>query len=247
MKFNDPDLEYLKGKKFSNSRIFQYDYYAPIPNRVKLLTELVKGKNVLHLGCLDHLPLIEEKIKQGQWLHKELTDNAKQCLGIDIDSETRQFVQTKFGYSNIMIGDFARNRLTEVTRTSWDYAVLGELLEHIDNPVEYLSSIQSNYRDCIERIIITVPNAWTQTTIKKALQSSEIINTDHRYWFTPYTLSKVIVRANMQVEEILFANRVQLSTAELIYKKMLTLLGQEPRYNFTYSSSIVAIARFASS
>ena len=243
MKFSETDLDYLTGKKFSNGFLFRYAYHSPIPNRVKFLRELVKGKNVLHLGCLDHLPLIEEKIRNGQWLHKELTDVANLCLGIDIDSDTKHYVQSKFGYTNVLLGDFTKSKLPEIKKTNWDYAVLGELLEHIDNPVDYLSSIQSNYSDCINRIIITVPNAWTQTTIKNALQSSEIINTDHRYWFTPYTLSKVIVRSNMEIEDIFFANRVPLSNWELIYKKSMALIGKEPGYNFTYASSIIAIAR----
>jgi 2-polyprenyl-3-methyl-5-hydroxy-6-metoxy-1,4-benzoquinol methylase len=206
---------------------------------------LVKGKNVLHLGCLDHQPLIEEKIKRGQWLHKELTDVSIHCLGVDIDAETLQYVQSTFGYSNIVLGDFTKSKIAEITSTPWDYAILGELLEHIDNPVEYLSAIQSNYSGCIKRIVITVPNAWTQTTINKALQSAEIINTDHRYWFTPYTLSKVIMRSNMEIEHIFFTNRVALSTTQLIYKKILSFLGKQPSYNYTYSSSIVAIARLS--
>lgn len=243
MKLDATAYEYLNGNKFSNSHIFKYDFKAPIPNRVSFLTELSKGKNILHLGCLDHLPLIDDKVRRNQWLHKELTTSALDCLGVDIDEETLTYVQSKYGYKNIILGDFTKEKLPAIASKQWDYAILGELLEHIDNPVEYLQSIHTSYSECIKKIIITVPNAWTQTTINKALQSSEIINTDHRYWFTPYTLSKVITRSKMVVEEIYFTNRVPLTTLELIHKKMLSIIGAEPKYNFTYASSIVAIAR----
>jgi hypothetical protein len=242
MKLDDLTIEYLKGNKFSNSHTIHYVYKEAIPDRVKFLSDLAKGKNVLHLGCLDHQPLIEAKLKRNQWLHKELSEAAHECLGVDIDKEALDYVQSTFGFKNIILGDFTKEKLTEITSRQWDYAILGELLEHIDNPVEYLQAISTNYADCIKQIVITVPNAWTQTTITKALSSSEIINTDHRYWFTPYTLSKVMTRANMQVKEIFFANRVPLTYPQLVQKKFLALLGQAPKYNFTFASSIVAIA-----
>ena len=243
MKLDDLTIEYLKGNKFSNSHIIHYDYKQPIPDRVKFVCDLAKGKKVLHLGCLDHQPLIEAKIKRNQWLHKELTETAAECLGIDIDKEALDYVKSTFGFNNIILGDFTKEKLAGITNKQWDYAILGELLEHIDNPVEYLQAISANYADSIKQIVITVPNAWTQTTITKALSSSEIINTDHRYWFTPYTLAKVMTRANMDVQEIYFANRVPLNYSQLIQKKALALVGQVPKYNFTFASSIVAIAK----
>jgi hypothetical protein len=236
-------LEYLKGKTFSNSLEIKYDYFQPIPNRIKFLCELVQGKRVLHLGCLDHLPLIDDKIKRNQWLHKELTAAASVCLGVDIDAETQAHVKSKHGFDNIILGDFTKIKLSEITSQTWDFAVLGELLEHIDNPVQYLMDIKNLYVNSLRKIVITVPNAWTQTTIRKANRSIEIINSDHRYWFTPYTLAKVITQAGMKLEEIYFANRVPLTNTGLIKEKILNVVGQQPKYNFTYASSIVAIAR----
>jgi len=243
MTFDAGTVDYLKGKKFSNSISVPLPYFESIPNRVEFVTNLARGKRVVHLGCLDHLPLIDDKVARRQWLHKELTEVAAQCLGVDIDEEALQHVKTKHGFTNILLGDFTKIRFTEITGQKWDYAILGELLEHIDNPVAYLSDIRKNYSDSIDKLIITVPNAWTRTTMRMATQSIEIINSDHRYWFTPYTLAKVLMQAGMMTEEIYFANRVPLSTNELIQKKLLSLVGKTPKYNFTYASSIVAIAR----
>ncbi|MFZ6011352.1 MAG: methyltransferase domain-containing protein [Bacteroidota bacterium] len=242
MKFDDVTLEYLRGKKFTNSLVIPYDYYGPIPNRVAFLRDLVKGKYVIHLGCLDHLPLIDDKIKRGQWLHKEITESAKKCIGIDIDKEANDHVQSKYKFDNILIGDFTTTRFPQVVNEQWDYAVLGELLEHIDNPVAFLEAIRKNYSGCLRSLVITVPNAWTRHTMKMAKRSAEIINSDHRYWFTPYTLAKVIIQAGMQPSEIYFANRVPLSKPELVKQKLSKMIGVEPRYNFTYASSIVAVA-----
>jgi hypothetical protein len=243
MKLDASTLPYLTGNKFSNSLSVPLDYHEPIPNRVNFLKDYTQGKHVIHLGCLDHLPLIDDKISRGQWLHKVLSENTARCIGIDIDKEAFEHVTHKHGFKNILLGDFTRQKFEEITTSRWDYAVLGELLEHIDNPVAFLSSIRDNYAGNLDKIIITVPNAWTQVTMRKAKQSIEIINSDHRYWFTPYTLSKVILQAGMQVEEIFFANRVPLTTMELIKAKIAKAAGITPKYNFTYASSIIAVAK----
>lgn len=243
MKLDQHTLEHLKGNRFSNSLTIEYDYKQPIPKRIELLCGLAKGKNVIHLGCLDHLPLIDEKMARGQWLHKELTAVAANCIGIDVNEEALSLVKSKYQFNNILLGDFTTKKFSELAGKQWDYAILGELLEHIDNPVAFLSSIHTNYRDNLQRIVITVPNAWTQHTIKSALASKEVINSDHRYWFTPYTLAQVVMRAGFELEEIFFANRVPLTTTELIKRKLTRMLGSEPSYNFTYASSIVAVAK----
>jgi 2-polyprenyl-3-methyl-5-hydroxy-6-metoxy-1,4-benzoquinol methylase len=243
MKLDQNTLEHLKGNRFTNSLTIQYDYKQAIPKRIDLLCELAKGKNVIHLGCLDHLPLIDEKMARGQWLHKELTKVAANCIGIDVNEEALALVKSKYQFNNILLGDFTTKKFPELTGKQWNYAILGELLEHIDNPVSFLTSIHENYKENLERIVITVPNAWTQHTIKGALVSKEVINSDHRYWFTPYTIAQVIMRAGFELEDILFANRIPLTTAELIQRKVMRMAGIEPTYNFTYASSIVAIAK----
>lgn len=245
MTFDDETWRYLRGEKFSNRIDVPLRYKEPIPNRVRLLTEMSRGKKIVHLGCLDHQPLIADKITRRQWLHKELTEVASACVGVDIDSEALRYVQSTFGYQNILLGDFTRDSFKEISSKQWDYAILGELLEHIDNPVQFLSSIRSNYAGMINHVIVTVPNAWTRITMKMAQSSVEMINSDHRYWFTPYTLAKVLYHAGLITEEIRFANRIPLTTPELLKSKLIHMTGREPSYDFTYASSIIAIARIS--
>jgi len=204
----------------------------------------MSGKSVLHLGCLDHQNLIEEKFKRKQWLHAELSASASRCLGIDVDKQTAEFVKAKLGYDNIILHDFTSGVEFSGSNEQWDYAVLGELLEHVDNPVQFLQAIRKNFEKNTKYLVITVPNAWTKTTMHYANRSEEIINSDHRYWFTPYTLAKVILRSGFELDSIHFTNRVPLGTFELIRKKISSIIGTEQSYPFTYASSIVGIAKF---
>lgn len=243
MTFDDETWRYLRGEKFSNRIDVPLPYKAPIPNRVSFLTGMARGRKVVHLGCLDHKPLIADKIERGQWLHKELTDVASACIGVDIDEDTLRYVESAFGYKNIVLGNFTTDKFDSIMNSKWDYAILGELLEHIDNPVQFLSSIRTNYAGLIDRIVVTVPNAWTRITMRMAKSSIEMINSDHRYWFTPYTLAKVLYQAGMTTEEIKFANRIPLNTFDLIKHKVAGMMGVKPALDFTYASSIIAIAR----
>jgi hypothetical protein len=245
MTFDEETWQYLRGSKFSNRIDVPLRFKEPIPNRVAFLTEMARGQKVVHLGCLDHQPLIADKIARKQWLHKELTDVSAACIGVDIDEAALRYVQDSFGYTNIILGNFTTDRFEKIASAHWDYAILGELLEHIDNPVQFLSSIRTNYASNIKRIVVTVPNAWTRITMKMAQSSIEMINSDHRYRFTPYTLAKVLFQAGMVTEQIKFANRIPLSTVDLIKSKVNGMMGRETAYDFTYASSIIAIARLS--
>lgn len=243
MKLPADAMPYLRGEKFSNALSISYSYRQPIPNRVELLAQLSTGKNVIHLGCLDHLPLIDQKIKSGQWLHKRITDVAATCIGIDINQEANAYVQEKYQVNNILIKDITADAIPEITQHQWDYAIVGELLEHIDNPVSYLAEIRKKYSSHVKELVITIPNGFTRQNFRQAKSSHELINSDHRYWFTPYTISKVMFHAGIEVTDIQFANRIRLTTGELVQKKIINLFGSEPSYGFDYASSIVAIGK----
>ena len=107
----------------------------------------------------------------------------------------------------------------EIENVKFDYAILGEVLEHVDNPVLFIASIIDSYRENIDRLIITVPNAFSSWHNKMAKKGIECINSDHRYVFTPYTLTKVLNEAGMEVEEIVFADP-NLNIIEKIYRKI---------------------------
>jgi len=67
----------------------------------------------------------------------------------------------------------------------------------------------------------------------------EIINSDHRFWFTPYTISKVLVSAGYNPEKIHYANLQSLSIKELITRKIKRIIGMKTEYPFYYFNTII--------
>lgn len=197
--------EYLKGTRFSNGARIDIRQEKGIVDRINFLETMVRGTSVIHLGFADHLPLLEAKIKSKLWLHKRLVDSATRCIGIDIDAEAVSTISQKLQIPGLYQHDvIADPPLEAITSSKWDYFIIGEVLEHIDNPVSFLAHIRQKYGAYVSRFVITVPNAWDIENFSFLVKSQECINTDHRYWFTPFTLAKVCVRAGYNVEECRF-------------------------------------------
>lgn len=206
MRFSKEVVSYLDGQDFSNGlKIKISEKESNIRYRLEFLENLSVGKSIVHIGFADHLPLIHQKIKKNTWLHKRLMNVASNCFGIDINPEVVEFVQKELNVENVYCLDVINDSLPEkIKNLKFDYLILGEVLEHIDNPVEFLSSIRRIFVGIASKIIITVPNAWDLTNLRLINSGIEFINTDHRYWFTPYTLAKVGIRSGLKVDRFYF-------------------------------------------
>lgn len=205
MEFESNINDYLSGSSFSSGKIVKICQKGdPLRDRLSIIEDICEGKDIIHLGCVDHLPLIERKIRDNVWLHARLCSCAHRCLGIDINDKGIDYLVTKLGYSDVICADITKDYIPDLIDYQWDYLIMGEILEHVDDPCAFLTTIHEKYSQNINRMIITVPNAFSWQNISHTISHEECINTDHRYWFTPYTLGKVVTQAGMKVEQFLF-------------------------------------------
>lgn len=201
MKFRSDALPYLDGKEFSNGLAFRVaDPERQIALRTETLQGIVRDKKIIHVGFADHLPLIAQKLAENRWLHAQLCEAAARCAGVDTNSEAIALVEQAFGIGDLHNFDVDVDAPpASLTSESWDYLVAADVLEHVDNPVRFLALLAEKLP--VKRVVITVPNAFSLENVRSIFRNEELINTDHRYWFTPYTLAKVGVRAGLEVEE----------------------------------------------
>lgn len=198
--FDQTDQKYLDGTAFSSIYQFNIQGKSESLRRVELVAKLVAGKKVVHFGCVDHIPLIEHRRKTGIWLHEILAKTCTDLVGVDINEAGIQYMKDA-GFETYNSNVVTQHPPSEIVSKKWDYIVAGEVLEHIDDPVMFLKAIREKYGACTERIIITVPNALSYTNFRFALRNIEMINSDHRFWFTPFTLLKVASQAGITVED----------------------------------------------
>ncbi|MCU0461916.1 MAG: class I SAM-dependent methyltransferase [Bacteroidales bacterium] len=241
MEIDQKILKYLRGEEFTNSLVVNLERSKyEVRSREEVITEIIKGKDVIHIGCSDHIPVIREKMAVNKWLHKLITDNSRTCIGVDIDKESIEFVTRELGFNNVICGNIITDDLNELSAREWDYAVFGEIIEHLDNPVEFLKIFREKYGKNVKRFIITVPNIYNKKNLKNLLRYREEINSDHRFWFTPYTVAKVLVSAGFMPEKISFANLISLGKMELVIRKLKKISGMKISYPYYYFSSLIA-------
>jgi hypothetical protein len=224
MKFDQRVVPYLDGSAFSNGLVIEIGAVADSADRLAYLTHLAQDRSVIHMGCVDHMPLIAGKIANDTWLHGRLARVAKRCLGVDTAYDGVAHMVDVLGYADVVCADVVKSVVPEIESQAWDLMIMGELLEHIDDPVQFLSAIRGRYAARISHLIITVPNAYEWVNIRQAFRGREFINTDHRYWFTPYTLAKVATRAGFRVEDFQFCDSVPPTPKRLLGRARRALI-----------------------
>ena len=66
-----------------------------LPVRYKLLKPYIKGKTVLHLGCIDH---DWKRSLEDSWIHRFIVEQAREAQGLDIlKDDAKKLAQ--LGYS----------------------------------------------------------------------------------------------------------------------------------------------------
>ncbi len=240
MKIQGELLKYLYDEAFRTSLGIDIDRkrYRAV-SREAAITGMTENHKVIHIGCTDHKEIINEKIKNNTWLHKLITENAEKCAGIDIDADSVRYVREDLGYDNVYHGNILTDDFPVISGENWDYAVFGEIVEHLDDPVEFLKVFGRRYGGNVGRFIITVPNIYNSLQYRNMMKYREVINSDHRFWFTPYTIMKVVARAGYRPEELTFANLQRLSFAELVKRKIKKYTGMEISYPFYYFNSLI--------
>ena len=203
------DESYLSGQMFHIGKEFNLKnaIHCKMYSKVQYMLYQAKGKKVIHLGFCNHISEIDKEISNGTWLHERLCKVASKCIGIDIDEEAVDKLK-QLGYNDIYCLDVTSPPPVEFISSSeiYDYILIPDVLEHLDNPKTFLEALQANYGDIFNEIIISVPNVfWIKNTMN-AFKTKEVVNTDHRHWFSPYTLSKYLYNANFRITQMFFAN-----------------------------------------
>lgn len=238
MIYSNKNKEYLEGKTFSNGEKFHFKHTKlKKHDRDSYLIDSVRNKRILHFGFVDHLPLVDKKIKHGQYLHQKLMDVAD-VYGADINKEGIDYLKEKYSYDNIYAFDLRSDEVPkELLSIQFDYILLPDIIEHIGNPVEFIELIRLKFKNNANKIILTTPNSFRLNNVISTLKNVEIINTDHRFWFTPYTLSKVITDAGYKIETINFLEHQKKSLRQPLRNLLLFMFK-------AFQDTLVLEARF---
>lgn len=250
MEINNEVMKYLNGEKFSSGYTLKISNNV-LYDRITWIKTILNGKKVLHVGCCDHLDIIEWRRNNNSWLQGILDEVCDVVQGIDINNEAVDYVNGKaLCKRKVLLGDVTDDSINDMwpRDINFDFVLLGEILEHVDNPVDFLKKMSSNLKKngFKGKIVITVPNAMAFARYLRYRPGFEPINTDHRYWFTPFTISKVMYRAGMVPKELIFASNsvggVGLNRISEKFFKELERIRKKPiKHNSYLGDTIIAI------
>lgn len=245
MKFNSEINKYLTGESFSAGLNIPFsEEKYPEHSRIEKILEITKNKRVIHVGCADHLPLIQEKINNKKWLHILLLENTTKCIGVDTNNLAVDFINNDLGINEVYCFDILSDNNIIQDDIHWDYMIFGEIIEHIDNPIAFMAKIKEKYNGKVDKILVTAPNVFNLLTINDIKNNTENINTDHRYWFSPYTLTKILTISGFKNFELTFAERVKLPFARAIIRRLKLVVGKKTFFNANYFSNLIIVADF---
>lgn len=221
--------EYLLGEKFNKGLVFGLNQRK---NKNFYLTEnlirIVRDQTVLHIGFLDHKPLISKRINNNKWMHNLIIENSKSCYGIDIDLDLINWLKSKYKIKNIFYNNILEdNLIEEINKIEFDVIIIPDVLEHIFDLNFFLRRLRELFPQKKIRILLSVPNMFSLDNIYNLMRAKEVINSDHYYWFSPYTISRILLKNNFEINDILFLQREKLAKKNFFKKTIIKIL---PRF-----------------
>ena len=151
--------EFLTGEKFSSGYRFEFKHPDPLEDRFSVFEKKFLKKSVLHVGCVDHLPVIEAKMRRNTWVHNRIANVTSRCIGFDINGEGIAALRS-LNVEDVYEFDACSGQHESTQDQIWDFMFIGEVLEHIDNPVDFLSRIRREWMGRVNKLVLTVPNAF---------------------------------------------------------------------------------------
>ena len=175
-----------------------------IPNRIDVIADLVRDREVLDLGVVDARVArgnAEERFERtGKILFFELAEINPNIVGLDLDSEGVEVLKQR-GY-NAVCGDV---HVVDLDR-KFDTIIAGEIIEHLDNPGQFLCNMFRHLKPG-GRLVVSTPNPFYAKQRGKIWRHGlPQVHEEHTCWFDPITLNHLLNRSGFTTLESYWIN-----------------------------------------
>jgi Methyltransferase domain len=185
--------------------------YAPLEriavprpvDRIGFITAVCAGRTVLDLGAMDETAWAAKR-GRGTWLHEEISRSALQVEGVDNSALIPAEGLHTAANAIIRRGDVGEPaRIVAGLEAAPDVIVAGELIEHLESPLQFLRGFAEIQRLTGKTLILTTPNATALHNILIGLASRESTHHDHLCILSYKTLATLCMRAGFRHFEII--------------------------------------------
>jgi hypothetical protein len=187
----------------ANSELF-FSKIPTLKKRQISIPELVKGKKVLSIGCVDmvkNIPL-DDFIKNGMHQMYNLKESTSELIGIDINKEGLNELKSH-GFNVEYLDVFSVDETHPICNENFDFIVVSHVIEHIPDLFGFLTAIKNKFK--FKNIIIAVPNAYKyKSLLNVVFLKKEVISNDHFHTFSPTTAIKITESIGFSVCNVYF-------------------------------------------
>lgn len=197
-------------------------------DRIGYISAACTNKKVLDLGALDETAFAQ-KTENGTWLHEEITKVADKVVGLDSSTIIPADGLITARNGTIMKGNiFSIEEFLAETGFEPDIVVAGELVEHLENPLNFLQSLRNVSRLKGRTLLLSTPNATAIHNCLIALANRESTHADHLCILSFKTLNTLLSRAGYESWEIIpyHAEFAEMKQRNAGFQKKLIMGGQ---------------------
>jgi hypothetical protein len=172
-------------------------------DRIAYIARVCAGHYVLDLGAMDETAW-RAKRGRGTWLHEEIAARALRVDGVD-NSALVPVEGLRTGPNAIIRrGDVTDpGGLVAALEETPDVVVAGELIEHIDNPLQFLKRLAAIERLSGKTLLLSTPNATALHNVLIGVACRESTHHDHLCILSYKTLATLCMRAGFCDWEII--------------------------------------------
>jgi len=168
-------------------------------SRVRALVRACAGKRVIHIGCVDS-GFYQRHSEDGRLLHAELCRVAQQVVGVDVDRAGIE-VMRKDGFQRLVVADITEvigREAVLAAAAEFDGTALiicGETIEHVPDPLRFMSGVLEISRGTGAEVILTTPNPFYLSNFVNAVRGVEVVHPDHNAYLSAANLKTLIRKA----------------------------------------------------
>jgi len=172
-------------------------------DRIRYVADACARCRVLDLGAMDETAC-QVKCGRGTWLHEEISRAAIRVDGFD-NSALLPPEGLRTGPTSIIMRGDVRDpaRLVAALAEPPDVVVAGELIEHLQDPLEFLKRFAAVQSLAGKTLILTTPNATALHNVLIGLVRRESTHHDHLCILSYKTLATLCSRAGFTDWEII--------------------------------------------
>jgi 2-polyprenyl-3-methyl-5-hydroxy-6-metoxy-1,4-benzoquinol methylase len=179
-----------KASRDLRRKTIQQAWRPPVQSRMEYLTQLAAGKRVLDVGVVCHVVDIQG---EDEWMHGAISRSAASCLGVDILPEA--IAELKARGFNVMFRDITVEPLDQ----TFELIVCGEVIEHVGSPAG-LFKAAAKMLEPGGRLVLTTPNPYSDTNIRRALNGTFEESVDHVTLLVPAGIAELAEREGLVLD-----------------------------------------------